>query len=244
MTLSCYIIDDEFHAVEVLTDYINRTTGLSLAGASTDPVEGLEAINALQPDLIFLDIYMPGLTGIELARILNGSKNIVFTSSSRDFGPEAFDLGVSYYLLKPLGYQQFLKCMQKIKSELITSASLTVKEPFSFFVKSDTKGKLIRIMAADIIYISSEQNYLHIHLADDTVSAYLTVTELAERLPPELFCRVHRAYIVNLGCVAAVEPGLIRLRNKAVIDIGPTYREEFLQRLNSMLIVSHRERKA
>jgi len=243
MIISCYIIDDEFHAVEVLADYIGKTPGLQLVGSSTDPVQALEEVHALHPALIFLDLHMPGLSGIELAGILRGSTDIVFTTSLRDFGPEAFELGVSYYLLKPISYEQFLKCVYKIKNENTVPAAPLAEEPFSFFVKSELKGRLVRIMAADIIYVSSEQNYVHIHLTGETVKAYLTITELLEQLPDDMFCRPHRAYIVNLRCVRVVEPGQIRLTNGAVVDIGPTYKEAFLQKLNSPLIVSHRERK-
>jgi two-component system LytT family response regulator len=243
MNTSCYIIDDELHAVEVLTDYVLKTPGLRVAGSATDPLTGLSEINSLQPGIIFLDIHMPGLSGIELARILNGSICIVFTTSLRDFGPEAFELGISYYLLKPIGYPQFVKCLQKIKTSVATGEQSVFKERFSFFVKSDTKGRLVRIIAHDIIYISSDQNYVHIHLPGETIKAYLTVTELMDNLPAELFCRPHRGYIVNLDHVRIVEAGMIRLSNNAVVDIGPTYREGFMERLNSRLIVSHREGK-
>jgi DNA-binding LytR/AlgR family response regulator len=243
MNISCYIIDDEFHAVEVLADYIGRTPGLQLSGSATDPVLALEEIHMQQPALVFLDLHMPGLSGMELAGILRGRARTVFTTSLRDFGPEAFELGVSYYLLKPISYEQFLKCIYKIKNENTVPAAAPAEEPFFFFVKSELKGRLVRIPAADIIYISSEQNYVHIHLAGETVKAYLTITELMEQLPDSMFGRPHRAYIVNLGCVRVVEPGQVRLANNAVVDIGPTYKEAFLQKLRSPLIVSHRERK-
>lgn len=243
MKLYCYIIDDEFHAVEVLTDYIQRTPGLELAGATTDPLIGLDAITSSPPAITFLDLDMPGITGLELARITGNTTAIVLTTFYRNAGPDAFDIGVSDYLLKPISYERFLKSIQKIKQGKLSQASTAIKEPFSFFVKTDTKGKLFRIISSDIIYISGEKNYLHIHLPKETVKAYLTLTELMEQLPEEEFCRVHRAFIVNLHSVRIVEPGVVRLTNQHTVDIGPTYRDAFLAKLDSPLIVSHRERK-
>ncbi|WP_184549774.1 LytR/AlgR family response regulator transcription factor [Mucilaginibacter sp. FT3.2] len=243
MTLSCYIIDDEFHAVEVLTDYVEKTPGLQLAGSATDPLLGLDAITNSFPDITFLDLDMPGITGLELARIAGNSTAIVLTTFHRGSGPEAFEIGVADYLLKPISYERFLKCIQKIKQEKQLAASLVASGPFSFLVKTDTKGKLFRIFAPEIIYISSEKNYLHIHLEKETIKAYLTLTELLEKLPAEQFCRVHRAFIVNLRCVRTIEPGFARLTNHTTVDIGPTYREDFLQKLDAELIVSHRQHK-
>jgi two-component system LytT family response regulator len=245
MTITTYIIDDEYHAVEVLTDYIGKTPGLTLTGSSTDPLQALEAITTMQaPLLTFLDVDMPGLSGIELGKLISGSTKVIFTTSYREFGPEAFELGAADYLLKPISYERFLKCVQKIRTELSSKDDQHVKEPFSFFVKTDIKGKLVRIMANDIIYISSDQNYLHIHLSHEKIKAYLTMSELLEQLPAAQFCRTHRSYIVNLNCVKGVEPGQIRLSNQVVIDLGRTYRDELMQRLNSTLIISHRDRNA
>lgn len=244
MKLDCYIIDDEFHAVEVLTDYIQRTPGLELSGSATDPMIGLDAITRQPPAITFLDLDMPGLTGLELARIAGNRTAIVLTTFHRHAGPEAFDIGVTDYLLKPIPYERFLKCIQKIKLAAISPPATTPTGNFSFFVKTDSKGKLFRIIADDIIYISSEKNYLHIHLQLETIKAYLTLTELLEQLPERQFCRVHRAYIVNLNYVRIVESGFVRLSNHSTVDIGPNYREAFYEVLDSKLIVSHRERKS
>jgi DNA-binding LytR/AlgR family response regulator len=242
MNISTYIIDDEEHAIAVLADYISRTPGLVLRGSSTDPMLALAEISAEAPELTFMDLDMPVMTGLEMAKLLGHSTKVVFTTSYREFGPEAFELGATYYLLKPISYERFLQCIQKIRDEARVKLKKQTTTPFSFFVKTDIKGKLVRILADEIIYVSADANYLQIHLENEKIRAYLTISELIEQLPKEAFCRPHRSYIVNLKHVRTVEAGQLRLSNQAVVDVGQTYREEFMHRLNATLIVSHRDR--
>jgi len=242
MTIRTYVIDDEFFAVDILKDHIRRTPGLEFTGSSTDPLKALQELSSVEsPDILFLDLEMPAMTGLVLAKLLPAALRIVFTTSHRQFGPEAFELGAADYLLKPITYERFLACVSRIRNESISKTARVVPETFSFFVKSDMKGKLIRIIANDITYISSEQNYVNIHLATEKIKAYLTLNELLERLPENQFCQTHRSFIVNMGRVRVMEPGILRLDNHAVIDIGPKFKEQLLRRLDSKLIVSHRQ---
>lgn len=242
MTIKTYVIDDEFFAVDILKDHIGRTPGLEFLGSSTDPLQALEQLSTIEaPDIVFLDVEMPSLGGLALAALLPGGANVVFTTSHRKFGPEAFELGAADYLLKPIMYDRFLACISRIRNESRSKTAGAIPEAFSFFVKSDIKGKLIRIIAADIIYISSEQNYVNIHLTTEKIKAYLTMTELLEQLPATQFCQTHRSFIVNMDRIRVMESGILRLDNHAVIDIGPKFKEQLLRRLDAKLIVSHRQ---
>jgi DNA-binding LytR/AlgR family response regulator len=238
MTTKTYVIDDEFFAIDILKDHISRTPGLELLGTSTDPLQALHELSITEaPDIVFIDVQMPSLSGLEVAKLLRPGSKFVFTTSHRQFGPEAFELGAADYLLKPIIYERFLACISKIRTG--TPAN-TVQEPFTFFVKSDMKGKLIRIIADEIIYISSEQNYVNIHLPGEKIRAYLTMGELLEQLPEKQFCRTHRSFIVNIDRIRVMEPEILRLDDHVVVDIGPKFKEQLLERLGSKLIVSHR----
>lgn len=237
MTTKTYVIDDEFFAIDILKDHIGRTPGLELLGSSTDPLQALHELSAGEaPDIVFIDVQMPSLSGLEVAKLLRPGSKFVFTTSHRRFGPEAFELGAADYLLKPITYERFLACISRIR----TGPAKAAREPFTFFVKSDMKGKLIRIIADDIIYISSEQNYVNIHLPGEKIRAYLTMGELLDQLPEKQFCRTHRSFIVNIDRIRVMEPGILRLDGHAVVDIGPKFKEHLLERLGSRLIVSHR----
>jgi DNA-binding LytR/AlgR family response regulator len=243
MTSKVYIIDDEFFAIDILKDHISRTPGLVLLGSTTYPLRVLDELGSMEvPDLIFLDVEMPAINGLSLARLLPARSKIVFTTAHRQFGPEAFELGAADYLLKPVVYERFLGCISKIRTEKNTAKPAeAVQEPFTFFVKADMKGKFIRIIAGEIRYISSELNYVIIHLPGEKIKAYLTITELLEQLPEKQFCRTHRSFIVNMDKIRVMEPGILRLDDHSVIDIGPKFKEHLLERLGSRLIVSHRQ---
>ncbi|MBL4675687.1 MAG: response regulator transcription factor [Mucilaginibacter sp.] len=242
MTISAYVIDDEFFAVDLLTDYIRKTPGLELAGSTTNPLTGLEQLttSSSAPDIIFVDLEMPQLHGLSLAKMLPQQSKIVFTTSHRNFGPEAFETGAVDYLLKPFTYERFLSCVSKIRKGSTNEEFQKAAEPSSFFVKADIKGKLVRVMAKEIFYISSELNYVNIHLATEKIKAYLTMGEILEQLPGDQFIQTHRSFIVNIDRVRILEPGLLRLDNHVAVDIGPKFKEQLLQKLGSRLIVSHR----
>jgi two-component system LytT family response regulator len=242
MMTKTYVIDDEFFAVDILRDHIGRTPGLELMGTSTEPLQALHELSTTEaPDIVFIDVEMPSLSGLELAKLLAPKVKFVFTTSHRQFGPEAFELGAADYLLKPITYERFLACITRIRTENISGQAKAAEEPFTFFVKTDMKGKLVRIIADDILYISSEHNYVNIHLKGEKVKAYLTMAELSDQLPEKQFCRTHRSFIVNMDRIRIMEAGILRLDDGAVVDIGPKFKEHVLERLGSKLIVSYRQ---
>jgi len=219
MSMSTYIVDDEQHAIDVIADYVLRTPGLTLSGSLRDPVKALAVLNSdTPPTLVFLDVDMPGLSGLELATLINGQTKVVFITSYREYGPEAFELNAVDYLLKPISYARFLKCVQKLQKE--SEISLLEDNPDFIYVKGNEKGKFVKISLPDVLYIKAELHYVDIHFFDETVTTYLTLSELEKKLPIRNFCRVHRSYSVNLQRIKAVEQSRIRLENKELIPIG------------------------
>jgi two-component system LytT family response regulator len=239
MNLTCYVIDDEPHAVNILNSYIQKTPGLLLIGTALSPLIGLQEISAGQaPDLTFLDVDMPELSGLDLAAMINQQTTVIFTTSYREHAPEAFENDAADYLLKPISYERFLRSIQKVKTRLLREKA---EKPY-FFVKSDMKGKMIRVSFADIRYISSIGNYVEIYLGKEKVIAYLTLSELDDLLPANQFYRIQKSVIVSSLFIQSIEQSQVRLLDQTMLPIGAQYKEAFLKEIRSSLWVSKRER--
>jgi two-component system LytT family response regulator len=230
--IKAYIIDDEYHAVEVLADYIQKTRGLTLTGYGLEPLEALQAIQADPPDLLFLDIHLPRVSGLDIARRIGSHCQVVLTTSFREFGPEAFELRVADYLLKPISYERFLQCILQLQDSAQGALSGHAAGTDYFFVKSDIRGKLLRVKPDQVLFIESDLNYCTIHTTqEERLRAYISITELLEKLPPG-FCQVHRSFMVNLRYIKSLEPAKIQLTDGSVLPLGPKFRAVFLSRLN------------
>lgn len=240
--ITCYIVDDEAHAIQVLTRYIQQTPGLLLLGSAENPLLALDAITRglHKPDIVFADVEMPQLSGVKLAELLAPHTRVVFTTAYSGFALEAFDRNAVDYLLKPILYERFLMTVTRIRERRDTRTSCDGTEEAYCYVKGDSKGRMVRVVFSHIRYIESMQNYLLLHLQEKTIITYLTLQELGERLPASMFSRVHKSYIVPYAKVLAVEGNQVILENKAVIPLGPAYRESFLQNVNARLIKSKR----
>jgi two-component system LytT family response regulator len=236
MNLSTYIIDDEYHAIALLSDYIHRTPGLTLSGTSTDPLAGLEQLSASPPAITFLDIQMQGISGMEMAGLIGHLTSIVFTTSYRKFAVDAFQKNALDYLLKPFSYERFLQCIQKARDAYVLKNNQTVKEPDHFYVKSGIKGKLIKIVFSDIFCIEGAQNYVRIILRDKTVTTHATIQHILRQLPPADFIRTHKCFIVNQNRISAIEPGQLKLGGQHTVPLGRAYRSQFFQNMNHTIL--------
>lgn len=242
MNLNCYIIDDEYHSIEVLDKYVNQTPGLKLVGSSTNPLLALEEMcHVPTPDIILLDVDMPQLNGLDVADLIGSASNIIFTTSYREYAPEAFEKDAVDYLLKPIHYTRFLKAVTKVRSNLTNQTDQVAPNSF-FFVKSNIKGKFNRITIADIRYIENIGNYIIIHVKDEPVTTYLTLAEVLTKLPKDNFSRIHQSFIVNHALIQSLEYGQLRLTGGETIPIGVTYRSAFREKVQPALLISKRDR--
>ena len=238
--LNCYLIDDEKHAIALLTDFVGQTTGLMLSGSSTDPLAALGDLGSIAaPDIIFLDIDMPALSGLELAALAPASAMIVFTTSYREYGPEAFERNAADYLLKPISYERFLKCIQKIRYRLADERSLPPSADF-FFIKDSIQGKMVKLYFYEVIRAEGFSNYIELHLQDRRILAYLSLNELAEQLPVRHFSRIHRSHIVNHDFIRSIEPGQVRLQDHIDLPIGRSYQVAFRDKMSAHFLISKR----
>lgn len=242
MSLSCYIIDDERHAIDVLTRYIENTPDLELSGTATNPLLGIAEITSGQPPAItFLDIDMPKLNGLEVADLLSAVTRIIFTTAFREHAPEAYEKDAADYLLKPVTYERFLKSVVKVRKTLAVPKNSDPAYAPYFFVKSGIKGKFTQVTLAEIRYIENIGNYIYIHTDKEKIAAYLTLAEILNHLPEEDFSRIHQSFIVSHRCIQSLEYSQVRLSEQLSLPVGATFRQGFRLKFRDTILVSKRE---
>jgi DNA-binding LytR/AlgR family response regulator len=242
MNLRCYVIDDEYHSVEMLMEYIAKTEGLELQGFSTNPLTALnEVTGANPPDITFLDVEMPELSGMEFAGMANLYTKIIFTTSFQEFALEAFEKEAFDFLLKPISYARFRKSVQRIQRTAMEVKSVQNEKRDFFFVKTETKGKMVKVTINDILYVEGAQNYIKIHLVSGEIMPYLTINEIEQYLPLEQFTRIHQSFIINTARIKAVEQTRVTLEDGSVLNLGRFYKDAFLEKMNGLLLKSRRK---
>jgi two-component system, LytTR family, response regulator len=238
--IQCLVIDDEQHAIDVLTHYIKQTEYLQLAGACLDPIVGLRMVNELQPDLIFLDIQMPNLSGMDFVRTIDKKFKVILTTAYSEFAAEGFDLDVVDYLMKPVPYPRFLKAVQKTINLQTGGTTVPATETIDndyIFVKTEYKGKLLKINLAEIDYVEGMKNYVAIYHNNVRTMALLTMKDLEERLPQKYFARVHKSFIVSIPKISTIDGNQVILKNiNSEIILGDAYKPSFLNLMKDKLM--------
>lgn len=230
MELNCLIVDDEPLALDLLEAYVKRTSFLNLKGRCGSAVEVLQKLKEERIDLIFLDIQMPELTGLELSRMIDRQVRIIFTTAFEQYALEGFRVDALDYLLKPVSYPEFLKAADKALQwfEMKSADRPAVsREEECIFVKSDYR--LLKIALQKICYIEGLKDYVKIHLEDSPhpVVSLISMKTLEEVLPADAFVRVHRSFIVRLDKVTVVERNRI-VFGRTYIPVSDSYRDRFL----------------
>ena len=234
--LNCIVIDDEPLAIRLLSDYIEKTDGLALLKAFSNPIEALQYADENRPDLIFLDIQMPELTGIQFMKIANGKYPIILTTAYDSYALDSYEFDVIDYLLKPISLDRFMIAANKAKERLQTQVSdstHTVGHPPAaapgyIFIKSDYKT--LKINLADILYLEGLGDYVCIHLPGKKILTLEKMKHLATTLPNNNFIRVHKSYLVAIDKIDFIERNRIVI-NEQRLPIGATYKEEFWSRI-------------
>lgn len=243
-TLRCAIIEDEPLAQELLEKYVSRVSFLKLAGTFDDAIVAFTELPALAPQIIFLDINMPEMTGIEFLKALPAPHPVVImTTANPNHALDGFELGVADYLLKPITFDRFLKAIGRVRERFpatvevsekatapaavptaISQQEFLVTEPTFAYFKTDKR--LEQVLFADIEHVEALGDYLRIFLTDRNIVTHLTVKKLLEILPNGLFVRVHRSHIVQLRHIRSMEGNMLRLSSGKELLIGPNYRDE------------------
>jgi len=234
MKLRTIAIDDEPLALRLVNDYIEKTPFLELLGAFDNPLDAIDFLSTQAVDLIFVDIQMPDLTGIEFARSLENSPKIVFTTAYEKYAVEGFKLNAIDYLLKPFSYEEFLKAAQKARkqSELEANVLPSIEANSQFlFLKSEYKIR--RINFNDILYIEGLKDYIKVYTTgeDKPVLSLNSMKSLEQKLPESKFMRVHRSFIVNLDRIDTIERSRI-IFGKTYIPVSDQYKDKFQEYLD------------
>ncbi|TDG34867.1 response regulator transcription factor [Pedobacter changchengzhani] len=245
MNLKCVIIDDEQHAIDVVTDHIAEMPGLTLLKTFTSPIQALTEISTSDEiDLLFMDIDMPGINGLELAKsIRDRTKYLIFTTAHPDYALQAFDVQSDQYLLKPISFAKFALGIDRIlkkESNLANNKPKEVDQTAALYIKGDHKYAFSNIAIEDILYIKALQNYIQIITKVETHTTYLTLKEIEKALESQPFIRVNKSNIVAKTAIKKVDGNIIRLVNNEMIQIGEGYKEAFFQYVQSFLLKSNR----
>ncbi len=238
MMINCVIVDDEQHAIDLLLRHIGKLPLLNVQLATTNAVTAFQYVQQHQPHLIFLDIQMPDLTGMQFLKLLKGKSKVILTTAFPEHALEGYEHDVIDYLLKPIVFERFLKGAQKaIDAITIPSSGMALHQskPDEFiFFKTDGR-KMVKILLKDIEYAESLGNYLAIHTVSNKIVILHTMKELVEKLPASQFIRIHNSYLIALDKITEVDGNQLQMR-KQKIPIGESYRKFFLKAIGKDIL--------
>lgn len=231
--ISCLIVDDEPLALDILENYIQRVPNLDLQQRCNNALEAYDYLQQHEVDLLFLDIHMPELTGIDLLKSLSNRPAVIFTTAYPNYAMEGYELDVLDYLLKPIAFDRFLKAVGKANKVLLREAEgyssseasgseANSPEEEYIFVKSDLK--LVKVRYDDILFIEGMKDYVKIQLPGQRIVTHQTMKGMESALPADRFMRIHRSYIVALDKIESLDSNLIEVGEHR-ISIGANYRE-------------------
>lgn len=232
------IVDDEPLALDVLETYIERLPSLELVARCDNAIQAFDVLSKETVDVMFLDIQMPQLTGIDFLKSLSNPPLVIFTTAYPNYAIEGYELNVIDYLLKPISFERFMKAVNKATAQLElhhehttpTTPEMESDDKADFiFVKADKK--LVKINYSDILYIEGLKDYVIIKMQNSRVITLQTMKSLESKLPSTFFKRIHRSYIVNLKKINAVVGNMVEIEKKH-LPIGKNYREELLDIVN------------
>ncbi|UOQ98568.1 LytTR family DNA-binding domain-containing protein [Hymenobacter sp. 5317J-9] len=234
--LRCLVVDDDPLSVQVVLNCIANTPFLTAAGSYTNPVEAAEALRTQPIDLLFLDVEMPLMSGIELLRTLQHPPLVVLITSSKDYAVQAFEHAVVDYLVKPVSYARFLQAAQKAlemteRQSADDSDAIQPAAPNAAFTFVKVDNKLVRVTFDDVRYVEALGDYVHVITDRSKLIVYSTMKAVEEKFPASRFVRVHRSFIVNLDHIQALEDNSLVVETKH-IPVGQTYLRDVMQRLN------------
>ncbi len=248
MSLTCIIVDDEPLAVRLLESFVNKTPDLQLAGSFTDSVEAINVIKELKPDLLFLDIQMPDMSGMELAHVVPAETKIIFTTAFKEYAYESYEVSALDFLLKPIRYNKFISAVEKARqwfghklnnqnNQNNLDIQNTQKEPHgkqeTVFLRVD--GEFRQVALSKIIYVCGMKDYVMFYLSDEKrpLITHLTMKSVEDMLPSTLFMRISRSYIVALDKIKSVDRNECVYIGDEIIKVTDAYHEKFISYLNS-----------
>ena len=232
--MNCIILEDEAMALSVMENYVRKVPFLQLLGSFRSPLKALEYVCVQKPELLFLDINMPDLSGLDFLDNLNYQPYVIFTTAYSEYALKSFEYNTLDYLLKPVRFNRFLKAVTKANSFVASSNTIIApkkdQSKDTIFLKN-SKGTH-RVPLSDLYYIESFKNYVHYHILDHTIEIKQSLSEVEKTLPQDQFLRIHRSYVVNVNFIQSLKYDGIILANEKKLPVGRSYREN-LKRIMS-----------
>ncbi|HEY5690238.1 MAG TPA: LytTR family DNA-binding domain-containing protein [Cyclobacteriaceae bacterium] len=227
MTLNCLVVDDEPLARNLLSDYVMKVPYLHLAGTAENALAAMKFLRENSIDLVFLDIQMPELTGINLLKALHVKPMVIFTTAYSEYALESYELDVVDYLLKPITFERFLKATEKVSQrKLGVEAGTTAMPDIPPFVFVKDGTKLVKVMFKDILYVEGLKDYVSIHTVGQKIVSLQRLKTLEEQLPPNQFIRIHNSYIVSLNAIRSIHKNEVQI-GSATLPISDSYKKSF-----------------
>lgn len=226
--LSCIIIEDEPLALEKTKDFVSKVPFLHLSETFDNALTGLAYLNNNKVDILFLDINMDELTGIELLESSKINSQVILTTAYQEYALKGYELQITDYLLKPFTFNRFLQAVNKAQDNITRRTADAAPE----FIFVKTENRLEKIMLNEIIYIEGMRDYRRIHTINKKIMTLQNFSEFEKLIPASVVCRVHKSYMVALAKIESVERGRIKIGDQ-LIPISDTYKDEFFQLINS-----------
>lgn len=225
---TCIIVDDEPLAREGLEAYVSQVDFLDLKGLYKNALEASAVLHDGAVDLMFLDIHMPLLSGVEFLRDLPNPPKVIFTTAYREYAVKGFELQAVDYLLKPISFSRFLKAVNQLREQPMPSEKRKPEASDHFYVKED--GIMVKVLMSDILWVEGMKDYIFIHTATRRHMVLISMKAAEEKLGADNFMRVHRSHIINLNYVDALEGNVLHIQDHR-IPVSKQYRPEVLQRV-------------
>ena len=229
--LTCIIVDDEPAAIRLLEKHVIKVPLLDLKTTFNRPLEALNFLEANKVDLIFLDIQMPQLTGIQLSKILGPDVQIIFTTAYSEFALDSYEVDAIDYLLKPISFERFYRAVNKLKTDSGGVLDAAVVAEDYLFVKTDAKHNFKKVFLKNLKFIEGLKNYVSLQLDTEQIITHSTMKHLIERLPTSEFYQIHKSFIVALSHIERIENDSVWIQNRQ-LPIGNTYRKTFFEAIN------------
>lgn len=227
----CIALDDQLYATGIIAAYLNRIADLELIKASDDPFEVLSLIADGSVDLVFLDVEMPLLNGIQFLKLCGDKCQVILTTAYPDYALQGFDFEVVDYLLKPFSFERFQKAVDKFRLLQLASTALQMEPEKDYLIlKGDAKNKYYQVKFSDIMFIKGLNNYISVYTKDQHIITYMNLKEIINLIPARLFCRVHRSYIVSLMYIKFVDGNRL-LIDEYQIPISESYKAGFYSQM-------------
>lgn len=230
--MNCIVVDDEEFSRSVVKHFIEKTKGLELKAECENAGDAFNILKSEEVDIVFLDVEMPEMSGIDLLKVLEDLPQIIMTTSRPNYAVEAFEYSVTDYLVKPIEYARFLKAVRKAEDN-IKAADVTTVENSKDEVFIKTDGKLVKLKYSDIFFVEALSDYVIINTEKRKYIIHSTMKGLEKKLPETDFIRVHRSYIVNINKINTIEDLNVVMPSKS-IPIGASYKSRFMKRLNML----------